>query len=89
MNVAVLMSLRFKDYTSMPMTVRAIIIFTMRVNVLKRRLMSVPDKRNRTADTPGIDPLAGRAGHIPVSRTSETVCLQMFSISCSFMSLNF
>ena len=33
-NVAVLMSLRFKDYTSMPMTVRAIIIFTMRVNVL-------------------------------------------------------
>ena len=56
-NVAVLMSLRFKDYTSMPMTVRAIIIFTMRVNVLKRRLMSVPDKRNRT-QIHGNDPLA-------------------------------
>ena len=56
-NVAVLMSLRFKDYTSMPMTVRAIIIFTMRVNVLKRRLMSVPDKRNRTIRYTGMIPL--------------------------------
>lgn len=56
-NVAVLMSLCFKDYTSMPMTVRAIIIFTMRVNVLKRRLMSVPDKRNRTIRYMGMIPL--------------------------------
>ena len=36
-NAAVLMPLCFKGYTSMPMTVKAIIIFTMRVNVLKRR----------------------------------------------------
>ena len=57
-NVAVLMSLRFKDYTSMPMTVRAIIIFTMRVNVLKRRLMSVPDKKEQDGQIHGNDPLA-------------------------------
>ena len=56
-NVAVLMSLRFKDYTSMPMTVRAIIIFTMRVNVRERRLMSFPDKRNRTGRYTGMIPL--------------------------------
>ena len=56
-NAAVLMPLCFKGYTSMPMTVRAIIIFTMRVNVLKKRLMSVPDKRNRTGRYTGMIPL--------------------------------
>jgi hypothetical protein len=56
-NVKVLISSAFNDYTSMPMVIRTRIVFRMKVNVLKIRLTRVPDKRNRTSRYTGMIPL--------------------------------
>lgn len=72
----------------MPMTDRIRMTFITRRNALKRNPMIVPDKRNRTIRYTGMIPLL-LSRHIPVSRTSETTRLQMFSMSRSFISLNF
>lgn len=56
-DVAVLMFLYFRSYTSMPMTDRIRMTFITRRNALKRNPMIVPDKRNRTIRYTGMIPL--------------------------------